>query len=517
MRKLVYTSVLCAFSLVAFAQGEYDALNYSQGDLLGSARFMGMAGAFGALGGELSAIHQNPAGIGIYRSSEVSLTPVLSMSKVKGSFDGNLSTNDRMTVQLNTLGYIGSFRPNNNSNINNINVAVTYNKVRDYNRVVGIKSFGKPTSMLDMIATKAGSTPEGELYGLPYLAYETYLIDRDVAGHYTNPLRVGETVNPTMFMREEGGIGEWNLTLGANWAHFMYLGLGIGFQSVDYRMVSSYNERSSGIDELNDDGSISNYSPFEYELSNALNTTGSGVNVKVGAIIRPFSFLRFGFALHSPTYYSLTDAFGTDLTSWGVSPSGSGPSREHSMRFSEETASYELTVPGKMTYSLAYLFGQKGLLSFDCDVIDYREMALKDINGLPYDWENTNISNHMKTVYNLRFGGEYRVTDYFSVRAGTAWYGSAYKSHMTENNTPIEAAGTVTQYAFDKGSRYYTGGLGYRSGAFFMDFAVTHQQLKEDLFPYYDDTLDGEIRTDNRYAEVKTNRLNMLLSMGFRF
>jgi len=117
----------------------------------------------------------------------------------------------------------------------------------------------------------------------------------------------------------------------------------------------------------------------------------------------------------------------------------------------------------------------------------------------------------------LRFGGEYRVTDNLSLRAGTAWYGSAYKDNMTAANPAIETAGTVTQYAFDKGSRYYTGGFGYRSGSFFMDFAVTNQQQKENIFPYYDQPINGENRTDNRYASVTTNRMNVVLSTGFRF
>ncbi|NLT03582.1 MAG: hypothetical protein GXY09_06955 [Bacteroidales bacterium] len=505
MRKQLITSMLCALSLLASAQGEYDALKYSQGDLLGTARYMGMAGAFGALGGDMSAIHQNPAGIGIYRSSELSLTPVFSMSGVKSVYDGTSANNDKMSVQLNSFGYVGSFRPSNNSNVSNINFAITYNRIKDYNRVVGLRSFNKPTSMLDMIASSSGKINPDNLNGLSYLSWETFLINRETDGYYSPALIQGETVDPTMYMKEEGGIGELDLTLGANWAHFMYLGLGVGFQSIDYSMASSYEESTPGITGVTD--------PMSFELRNALSTTGSGVNVKIGAIIKPFSFLRFGFALHSPTYYTLTDAFGTDMTSWGVSDQ----SYEDSERFTEETASYELTVPGKITYSMAYLFGKKGLLSFDCDVLDYREMALKDVNGLPYDSENTSINNHMQTVYNLRFGGEYRVTDNLSLRAGTAWYGSAYKDNMTAANPAIETAGTVTQYAFDKGSRYYTGGFGYRSGSFFMDFAVTNQQQKENIFPYYDQPINGENRTDNRYASVTTNRMNVVLSTGFRF
>jgi long-subunit fatty acid transport protein len=504
MRKQLITSLLCGIGLVAMAQGEYDALKYSQGELLGTARYMGMAGAFGALGADMSAIHQNPAGIGLYRSSELSLTPVLSLGNVNANYNGTTVNNSKMTLQLNSGGYIGSFRPSNSTNVSNINFAVTYNKVKDFNRIVGIKDYNKPVSLLDPITTAAGTTAPANLSGLSYLAWETYLINQENAGHYTNMLGPGETVNPTMYMKEEGGIGELDLTIGANWAHFMYLGLGIGFQSVDYRLTSSYAETSSGYE---------TFDPIYFDLRNAVATTGSGVNVKLGAIIKPFSFLRFGFALHSPTYYSLTDAFGTSLTSEGVDPNNVRATAE----FSEETSSYELTVPGKMSYSLAYLFGQKGLISFDCEVVDYREMGLRDINGFPYDDTNASINNHMQTVYNMKLGGEYRITDNLSLRAGTAWFGAAYRDNMTADNTYVRAVGTTPHYAFDKGSRYYTGGLGYRNGAFFMDAAIANQQLTEDVFPFYDEPVYGENRTDNRYATIKTNRLNVVFSAGFKF
>ena len=37
----------------------------------GTARFMSMGGAFTALGGDISTLSQNPAGIGVFRTSEM--------------------------------------------------------------------------------------------------------------------------------------------------------------------------------------------------------------------------------------------------------------------------------------------------------------------------------------------------------------------------------------------------------------------------------------------------------------
>ena len=59
---------LLGFPLGAMAQSPIDAYQLSQQDMKGTARFMSMGGAFGALGGDLSTLSQNPAGIGVYRS-----------------------------------------------------------------------------------------------------------------------------------------------------------------------------------------------------------------------------------------------------------------------------------------------------------------------------------------------------------------------------------------------------------------------------------------------------------------
>ena len=47
--------------------------NNSQ-DVIGTARYVGMGGAMGALGADLGVMGWNPAGIGLYRKSDVGLT-----------------------------------------------------------------------------------------------------------------------------------------------------------------------------------------------------------------------------------------------------------------------------------------------------------------------------------------------------------------------------------------------------------------------------------------------------------
>jgi long-subunit fatty acid transport protein len=240
-------------------------------------------------------------------------------------------------------------------------------------------------------------------------------------------------------------------------------------QELDYEVNSRYQEYA---DEFEVNGVI--YDPCSYELRNSLRTTGSGINVKVGAIIKPLSALRFGFSIHTPTYYSLTDAYGSAMTSEGIVANGLDAFEVH---IDEDASSYELITPGKLVYSAAWQFGKKGLLSMDWEVMDYSKTKLKDMDGMPYDDTNMAISRHMRTAHTIRIGGEYRLSDQLALRAGYAVYQSAYKEKLASTNPVIYTAGTTPYYSFDTGSHAKTLGVGYRSSGFFMDAALLYQNM----------------------------------------
>ena len=107
MKKLYITLLLCGASLMATAQGTFDVLKMSETQLNGTSRYMSMAGAFGALGGDVSAISQNPGGIGVYRKSDISVTMNLNFlsSKTPG---GDKLTNTKFW--FNNVGYVGSMK-----------------------------------------------------------------------------------------------------------------------------------------------------------------------------------------------------------------------------------------------------------------------------------------------------------------------------------------------------------------------------------------------------------------------
>lgn len=111
MKTLYILPVLLLSAFWGFSQTTADIVRFSQSTNFGTARSTAMSGAFGALGGDLSTFSTNPAGIGVFRKSEVSITPSFSFSNTKS---GNRSASDN-SFQMGDMGVVIALRrPNNN-------------------------------------------------------------------------------------------------------------------------------------------------------------------------------------------------------------------------------------------------------------------------------------------------------------------------------------------------------------------------------------------------------------------
>jgi len=488
MRKYILLSSLMVACSAAFAQQEFDALKFSLSDINGSARYVSMSGAFGALGGDMTSLSMNPAGIAVYRSSEFTITPAFSNASSKSVFGKIESSDSKKNLMINNFGYVGSFRTYDETSISNFNFGIAYNKIKDFNRNAFIVGDKQPFSLLDRIAGDANNSSSNLLDA----ASASKLVNK-IGTLYQSILGDGETVNNSMYSMESGSIGEWDFSLGANYGHYLYLGMSLGIQSVDYELKSIYGE------DFSEGGSM--------ELRNVLSTQGAGVNFKVGAILRPVPELRLGLAVHTPTYYNLTDIYGMSMGSFGVEnpePAIYEPN--------DGSTDYRLETPGKILYSAAYQFGQKGFLSLDWDVVDYREITLKDADGLPYGDTNGWIDEDFRAASNVRLGGEYRLTDNVSLRGGAAWYQSPVKSSVETGNIPIATAGTTPQYSIEKDTYYLSCGIGYRTGAFFLDAALQQQMRNEHFYNYFDESSNL-----SKYSKLTTNRNSLIVSMGVKF
>ena len=500
---LLIAIFICATS---FAQGEVDALRLSRNDLSGTARGQAMAGAFGALGGDVTGVSINPAGLGVYRSSEVSAT----MNFASANMETPKSTQNAFKFNFNNLSYVGYFPLGNNS-MSAINFGFSYNRLKNFNRKYSTSTKGMTSSLTDYMAVISDGAFVGDFEGRdPYRSGEPWLgilgwngfFINDVTDYkYESPLDEGETVNSFLSVSEEGYIDSYDFSIGTNLFDNLYLGLTFTETDIYYRMNSYYDE------EFQNGGRA--------ELKNYLETEGTGYQLRLGAIWRPVDEFRVGIAYHSPTWYSLTDYYsGNTLANYG------DVSNEKASTPSDAYTNYKLQTPQSCTFSVAGVIGAKAILSVDYEVKDYTAMDFKDDSGFEYEFDNQCINEDFKVTSTIRAGLEYRFTPQFSGRLGYAWMQNPYVKEMKEGKKEVVLGLTRTtpHYTIEGDVSYFTAGIGYRfTPQFYIDATFVRKSQTDDLY-YFSPTFEnGNILVDSKSTSLKNNTYNTLITLGYKF
>ena len=167
------------------AQSAVEALMLTDNDLIGTARFVGMGGAFTSLGGDISSLSQNPAGIGIYRTNEVATTLTISPQSTRvNNLPGNVGSN-KTRVYFDNLGFVGTFHLGDMA-LRNINFGVAYNSRKNFARNYRVNYQSLNGSLSNAIAGLCSDNPNNLLTsngaydnGAPWLdilAYDNFLI-----------------------------------------------------------------------------------------------------------------------------------------------------------------------------------------------------------------------------------------------------------------------------------------------------------------------------------------------------
>lgn len=514
--KILYTILFSVFIFSVKAQNESDALRYSQTYNGGTARFVSMGGAFGALGGDFSSLSYNPAGLGVYRSSEFTFTPSFKSRSISSDYNGSNGKDTRNRFYFDNLGFVLSFKPNKDveSGLVNLNLAFGYNRTNDFYANAFAKGDNTVNSMMDYFGgltnlsniyyndMTSPSNPN-DLYNpfsdskAPWesiLAWNTFLIDTAYGNNnYVAALNPGDGVLQRKRTSNTGSSGEFVFSLGANFSNKLYIGATLGVANVDYTTTTTYSEDAfSGNDTL-----FNGYRFYYSDYKQIIETTGSGYNFKIGVIYKPIEGLRLGLALHTPTYYNLEDTYSSSIYS-------NFDVHKKEIGFYSETPNsrydYHLESPFKAIGSIAYTFKDLGLLSVDVEHVNYSSMRLRDGgDGADFSGANDAISAQYRNVNNIRVGGEVRIDDMF-LRGGYAYYPSPYvKGSLNENSN----------------RSVISGGIGYRTGNFFIDAAYLYSMQKEKYFFYNLSNADGSSAVNP--VSTKMSEGKFLVTIGFKF
>lgn len=475
------------FSMTAwvFGQNEVDALRYSLLNPGGTARYTGMGGSFGAMGADPSVLFFNPAGMGVYRSSDFSFSTGFVKTDNYATFAGREVQDYDFNFNINNMSYIGTIPVNNDAGLTSINLGFAYNRLNNFNENILIDGTNNYNSMTDWFAAKADGTYYEKLNGednfYSNLAWESYLIDQNLPdtmsylGIYGG--KYGQNVK--QYINRDGNQGEYSFALSANVMNKFFIGASMGIQSINYKESKIFEEN----DKLD---SIPDFNYFKFKEN--LETNGSGLNFKIGILYSPVPWVRIGGAIHTPTFYDLHDNYYTSLTS-----SFQDPTKSETNDSQYGSFDYELTSPFRANASLGFIIAKQALINIDYEYLDYSQARLRSYEYGFFD-ENDNIRSEYKTSHNIKLGMEYRYGP-IAFRAGGSYIDSPYSADHVNAK-----AYTVV----------YSGGLGIRSDYMYFDISYSYMSGKSAYFLY-----EG-YGVNSPATDIFKTRSRVVTTLGFK-
>ncbi len=445
-----------------------------------------MAGAFGALGGDFSTMSHNPAGIGVYRSSEFTFTPEIFIDHTNTNYFGVKNGESKFNLNLNNIGYVSSYE--GSGALKFINFGFGYNKLANFNKRYTINADNPNSTFADYMAQDAN------IYGSPWafgsgLFYESYVIDWDTLSesYIVNDdyWFYDEVTEQKVTSNESGKINEFTFSLGMNFSDMFYFGATIGILPLKY-----YSERIT----REYDAALRSDQFFEFREK--LNVRGTGYTAKFGGILKPIPQLRLGAAFQLPVKYSLSEIYTPTIESWWLPGDVISP-RDAGADYNTLSNDYTVLTPSKAIFSAAVVLGKFLIVSSDMEYINYSTMKL-DNQYDDFNDENELIKQIYSNTINAKLGGELRLGGtYF--RGGLAYFGSPFKD---------------VEVNYDANKYNYSLGFGVRDKTFFFDIAYQYSFYEQRQVQYsvyvYDQLYEPTANIDSKNHRILT-------TIGFRF
>ncbi len=507
MKSVYALALMASICTAVHAQDAYDAMNYATKDLNGSARYVGMGGALSALGGDVSVINANPAGTGLFRRSDASFgVSILSTGE-------NALSQGKTRLSFDQLGLVVAIE--GDEGLRYVNLGFNVKKTRNFfsnidTSVGGLLLNGKPTfSQTMQIADYANDANHydnwnGALADLSADAPEKHpgiLGYDDTSGlFYGTPAKSANYTRAT-----HGGNYEYDFNVAFNISDRYFIGATIGLYDIEQNRESSYIER--GVDN------------YAYRFNNWYQTTGSGVDFRIGAIIRPFeeSPFRFGISFKTGTLYRLTDTNGATLL-YDIDSSPKPAS------YSTYSSEYDYTYrdPWSVNVSAGYTIGKNIALGLEYEYQDFSAASYtaKDSRDDNYFRE---VNNVIKTIakgqHTIKFGAEYKPVSNVSLRIGYNRVTSPYDMNGFRDLT-FDSPQTETDWVNWKDINRFCAGVGFRFDNCYLDFAYQYQAQKGDFYAFNDfviDDVDKVTRIYNPATSINNNRSQILATFGIKF
>jgi hypothetical protein len=483
---LSLSALLIIHTVHVKAQSGYveDALRFSQYGSTGTSRITALGGTNNALGGDISNVHGNPAGLGFFQNSEFSFSA--------GYTDWNAATT--------LLGQPNNFNTTNFS-LPNIGVVISRAKapleVGDWRGGSFGISVNRQSSFNNEFGYFSNQLDQGsildyyiDLYndngvpgGTDGLFFEAFLINPAAGGGYDYSPNATLALEKTEKVENEGSMSQISFSYGANYKNKLFLGASLGINTISYRSTKTYNEEF-----LDDSDQTSLFSSLQENLL----LDGSGVNLGLGLIYKPVDQLNLGLNFKSPTWNRFDEEYDADIFA-NFFPPYEDPEFGSIAESDAETdifiSSYNLRTPMRFGAGFTYFFGKNGFITADANFLDYSTANLRS-NVFNTAQDNQEIGSLYGQTINYSAGGELRIKK-LRIRAGYAFFGD-----------PMANPGTL-----DRSTTQLSGGIGIKLPSFSIDFALVNSRFNN----YYSSYPGSDLAiTDN---EQTTG----MLTLGFNF
>lgn len=509
MKKTALFLVIALIVVTTQAQGIIDGLRYSTEQTSGTARFSALSGAMGALGGDFSAIGINPAGGAVFLNSNIMVSASLFDIENKSNYFNNSEKSSDNDFTFNQLGGIFVIHNSNEASaFKKFTIGLNYNSNSNFENELYIAGTGNnsignffleqaqgiPLSLLQLQSGESisdlyqylGET-EGSAAQNAFLGYQAFLFDPVDPNNPDNTAYISNIANGSFNHNyaylSQGYNSKFSINVATQVTNDLFFGININTHSLSFDQSSFLLENNSN------PGSLVNRIGFENNLS----VTGAGISAQIGAIAIIANNLRLGLSLDSPTWYQISEETTQYLESRHVFD-GQTLNEYINPNVINVFEDYTLRTPAKINAGAAYVFGQKGLISFDYSFKDYSSIKFSDIhNNYSAYFSNLNyaINNTLKGASSFKVGGEYRINQ-FSLRGGFHYEESPYENSHT--------IGDLTGFS---------AGVGFNFGNYVIDLAFVRSEQERNQQLYSVGLTDT--------ANINSIYNNFILSFSFNF
>ncbi len=466
--------------------------------LYGSPRYVGMGGAFMALGNDLSALHLNPAAGSVYRKDNFGLSLGFQGQTNNTMFLNESRSDETIDPIFQNIGLVKKFGPSDK-----FFFGLSYNRMADFNSVFNVSGVN---SYLNDGITETGFTL-GEYWlaaanGLTVAELEAAgFIDEASAASADVLLRdenngdrvigfdfVDDESNVDYRYSETGSRSEIAINFGGAVSKTFSWGAGIGIPSLSYTNTGTLTE--SGF------ADTSYFNSVDLVRSNSVDAYG--INLKVGFIFRPIQWFRVGASYQTPSWYNVNEIYTTRVN--GYARSGDIFAGNE---YIFDDIRYGVSTPSILRAGIATVIGKHGIISADMEYTNPSKTTINGKNNANYEGDEDYYQASTESTIALKLGGELRLGSIY-FRAGA--------QHRASN--------FISPQDYQTALNIYTGGIGYKKGRFGFDIAYVHSAYSQKYFahPYLaygvDNVANQEITNIDR-ALVKNDITKGSVVLGF--